>query len=116
LVNLRFLVGNRAAEPALLEGFMMHSCIDDNSMVTYTVLAQNISGSDELVTPQIIPFDSFKAQQPIIAEFFEFRNTAIHVHSDVYSLDRLQEVNLKRRKELIEKKKQKELGEGKATP
>jgi hypothetical protein len=99
-VNLRLLIGHKGAQPELVEGFMMHSCMDDNSMVNYCIIAQNVSRSDELMMPQVMPFKDFQLQEPVIAEFFRIRNTAIHVHSAVYSLEDLDEVNISRNNDL----------------
>jgi DNA-binding phage protein len=99
-VYLRFCIGNPFARPSIMEGFLLHSSIDNNSMSGYTIVAENISGkSDELTRPRIIPFAQFEKQNPVIAKFFSDRSTAIHCHSGVYTLEELNDLNEKREKE-----------------
>ncbi|HVV55447.1 MAG TPA: hypothetical protein VHC47_08990 [Mucilaginibacter sp.] len=88
-VYIRFAIGNSLARPSYIEGFLIHSHIDDNSMSGYTVIAQNISGTTESITPREMPFSQFKKYNSVVADFFRLRSTAIHCHSGIFSLDDL---------------------------
>jgi len=88
-VYLRFSIGNPLARPSYLEGFLIHSHIDDNSMSGYTIVAQNISGTADPMNPRRMSFAQFKKYNPVIAEFFRFRSSSIYCDPGVFSLEEL---------------------------
>ncbi|HWZ05043.1 MAG TPA: hypothetical protein VNX40_15610 [Mucilaginibacter sp.] len=88
-VYIRFSIGNPLSRPSYLEGFLIHSYIDDNSMSGYTIIAQNISNTAELMNPRKMSFAQFKKYNSVVADFFRRRSTSIHCHSGVFTLDDL---------------------------